>query len=292
MAGPARLWRERFGVFVERARARLGEEPEVLDWLAARGIDAAAADRARLGWNPGDGRGRDLYRERAAWGVPEARHEDGRRKRLWLPVGLVIPCFSSGGELQRVRIRRPRAERGPRYYVVPGGTGETLTVDADRPLLVVVEAELDAITVAARTPAGAIGLGSAQAKPTPAARAHLARARQILIALDADDAGARAAAWWLERYPRAERWPVPVGKDPGEAFARGLDLAAWVEAALAPALRQRPAAAVKRAETSEKLKDKAGKRAEMSEKVGNNPVIGADMSPDEPESELMGWEEI
>ncbi|PLW97985.1 MAG: hypothetical protein C0591_05425, partial [Marinilabiliales bacterium] len=43
--------------------------------------------------------------------------------------------------------------------------------------------------------------------------------------------GAAARKWWLENYSQAIRWPVPVGKDPGEA-SRHVDLAAWVSAGL------------------------------------------------------------
>ncbi len=236
---PSSLWREKLGRFLERCQVALTGNGKALDWLEKRGIDRATAQWAGLGWNPGDSRGRDLYRDRVAWGAPPAEHPDGRKKRLWLPVGLVIPWFAPDGSLLRLRIRRPVADNGPRYYVVPGSGMETLIVYGDRPVLVVVEAELDAILVAARTRAGAVALGSAQTKPTARAHRHLERARQIMVALDFDGPGAAAAAWWLATYPRAERWPVPVGKDPGEAWAAGVDLDAWVSAGLIPALKIR-----------------------------------------------------
>ncbi len=238
---PGVLWREKLGHFVARCRERLAENKAALDELAARGIDPAAAARWRLGWNPGDRQGRDLYRDRAAWGAPPATRPDGRAKRLWLPVGLVIPAYSPAGDLLRVKIRRPRPQSGqlsgPRYYVVPGSSRELVLLDSGRPVVVVVEAELDALAVAALTPAAALALGSAQVKPSGAALAHLERARQILVALDADAPGAQACAWWLERFPRARRWPVPQGKDPGEAYAAGVDLNAWVRAGLNPRLK-------------------------------------------------------
>lgn len=34
--------------------------------------------------------------------------------------------------------------------------------------------------------------------------------------------------WWRDRYPQAKLWPVPAGKDPGEAFAKGVDIREWL----------------------------------------------------------------
>ena len=52
-----------------------------------------------------------------------------------------------------------------------------------------------------------------------------------------ESAGAEAAIWWLQRWPNtAKRWPVPVGKDPGEAIKAGCNLRAWLIAGLPPVL--------------------------------------------------------
>jgi len=87
-------------------------------------------------------------------------------------------------------------------------------------------------------------------KPDAAAHKFMQSSPLILVALDFDPPdpkgkrpGAQGWAWWQKHYPQAQRWPVPMGKDPGEAFALGLDLAEWVDAALpestpSPELRQ------------------------------------------------------
>ncbi|NMC49070.1 MAG: hypothetical protein GYA47_06555 [Desulfovibrio sp.] len=89
-------------------------------------------------------------------------------------------------------------------------------------------------------------LAPASARPDASAAAALSRADSILVALDSDKAGALAwdnpdpTQWtWRARYSRAVRWPVPVGKDPGEAFAQGLDVTAWVIAGLPPVMTLR-----------------------------------------------------
>jgi len=58
----------------------------------------------------------------------------------------------------------------------------------------------------------------------------LTAAAVILVSLDSDDAGAKAAwAFWPATYgKRAKRWPCVGGKDPSEARAGGLDLRIWI----------------------------------------------------------------
>jgi hypothetical protein len=68
---------------------------------------------------------------------------------------------------------------------------------------------------------------------------HLKKAVRLLISLDTGDhnlAGAKAAQWWLDEFSQARRWPVPQGKDPGEAFEKGVDIMTWIRAGLPPAV--------------------------------------------------------
>ncbi len=230
---PADLWQEKAERFVTWSQAELIRNEEALLWLSERGIDADTALIFRLGWNPGED-GKDIYRARKAWGLEEVLKEDGKPKALWIPRGLVIPCIIHGVIL-RVRIRRPEGE--PRYYVLPGSSMNTMIIEPARRAFVVVESELDAIAAAAsQEMAGTVALGSVAAKPDRDAYAALQNALQILLALDYDAAGAKAMSWWMEQFPRCERWPVPQGKDPGEARRMGMDLAQWIKAGLPPAL--------------------------------------------------------
>ena len=119
----------------------------------------------------------------------------------------------------------------------------TMVVERARRAFVVVESELDAIAVAsAGLTAGAVALGSLGAKPDAVAYAILREALQILNALDYGDTGggakaaARAMEWWSEHFERCDRWPVPRGKDPGEAIRMGTDLEKWIRAGMPPAL--------------------------------------------------------
>jgi DNA primase len=232
-ASPADLWQERAEKFVAWSQSGLANNAEALAWLAGRGISRETAINYRLGWNAGED-GKDLYRARKAWGLPDQFKDDGRPKALWIPRGLVIP-YIIDGIIHRIRIRRPEGE--PRYYVLPGSSMSTMLLERTRRVFVVVESELDAIAVAAgNTLAGAVALGSVSAKPDAETFAVLQGALQILNALDYDAAGAKAYDWWAEHFDRCDRWPVPKGKDPGEAIRLGIDLDKWIKEGMPPAL--------------------------------------------------------
>jgi len=230
---PPDPWQEKAGKFISWAQSALIKNPEILAWLKDRGIDEDAADTFRLGWNPGED-GKDLYRRRTSWGLEDALNDDGKPKPLWIPRGLVIP-YIIDGIIYRIRVRRPEGD--PRYYVLPGSSMAMMIIGLERRAYVVVESELDAIAVAAcQDLAGAVAVGSSSAKPDAEVVAILQDALSILLALDFDAAGTKALAFWFEHFPRAERWPVPQGKDPGDARRLGTDLNRWIKAGLPPAL--------------------------------------------------------
>jgi len=236
--GPNTLWREKAWAFVTWAYEQVFDHPEVIDYLARRGINETIIGRYGLGWNGGKD-GKDLFRSRESWGQPKLKNEIRRDKPLWLPRGMVIPAMR-GGEVVRVRIRRPDPiPFGSRYYVVPGSGMGTLVVAAESRVFVVTEAELDAYMLAGRMDEtiGAVGLGSASTKPDKKTMGILKAAHFILVALDADDAGYKATEWWTHEFPDGKIWPVPRGKDPGEAYEAGVNIKEWIMAGVPPGVR-------------------------------------------------------
>ena len=238
---PEAKWQEKAGAFVDWAHGRLLEDPDQLAYLAGRGIPEAAVVRYRIGYNPGENGKTAIFRARSAWGLP-GEQKDGRPRPLWIPRGIVIPLIV-GGAVHRIRIRREKADLTPEfnlpYFMLPGSSAATLVTGEDARAFVVVEAELDAVACAAAAGdiCSAAALGSSSTKPDEAAAAAMDKALCILNALDFDDAGRKACAWWRETFPRVKRWPVPEGKDPGEAFACGVNLRAWILAGLPPVFR-------------------------------------------------------
>jgi hypothetical protein len=244
---PPEAWVAQANEFAHQCHLALIANKKLMDWLAGRGITAEAVARYSLGWNLGNG-GKPLFKSRKTWGLPLEANEQGRNKPLWIPVGLVIP-YLLDNQVVRLRIRRPKAERDKflpevKYYVVPGSFMGTMVLEPHRRAFVVIEAELDAMACAVATElCGAVSVQTLEGKPDSFAHQVLSSSLQILEALDVGDLGAasivgkRARAWWRATYPDiCERWPVPRGKDPGEAFAAGVDLGEWLTAGLPPIL--------------------------------------------------------
>jgi DNA primase len=226
---PSSAWQAKAGAFLARCQGAFKTNRAALDWLRGRGLKPETIEAAGFGWNPVE-----RYEDREAWGLEPLRDEKGNVKKLWLPAGLVIP-LQVNDALLRLRIRRPQGE--PRYVIVSGSDMKPMNLNLDRKHFVIVESELDGLLIEqeAGDMAGVVALGSAQAKPNQELKGLLKRAFSILVSLDFDEAGAKAAwKFWLETYPNAKRWPTPYGKDPSDAAQKGLNIRAWVEAGLTP----------------------------------------------------------
>ena len=243
---PCETWRAKATTFVTHAAERLQSSPDVLAQLAAWGITPDTARKCKIGWNQ-----QDKYPPRSAWGLPKELKPDGKERKIWLPEGLVLPFFV-GGEAVKIKIRRPHPELGPeslrdkKYWEVSPGGAQGLYFVYGRPewtVWVIIETERDAAMVWQHSHplhVGVMGTGSATARPDATAAAILSRAALILLALDFDQAGAKARGWWEEHFPAARRWPAPpsAGKDPGEAISSGLDIRAWVLAGIPSHVRR------------------------------------------------------
>lgn len=220
-------WSEHAAKLVSWASDRLLESPG-LEVLAKKGIDLETAIKYNLGWIP-----EDIYRTRESWGLPTVMSEKtGKPKRMWFPAGLVIPHSANVPDNSEIydRLRIRRVEGEPRYYIVPGSSPAQLIVgQADR-CVVVVESELDALLLdqIAGHITKIIAIGTSHAKPDFRSAAVLDAASRILVALDNDDAGNKACAWWCEKYGKAIRHQVPEGKDPSESISHGINLHEWV----------------------------------------------------------------
>ena len=279
---PPALWREKAGKFVDHASERLASSPDVLAQLAGWGVTVETARLCRLGWND-----KDKYPPYSSWGMPKEVKDDGKERKIWLPVGLVIP-FSPGGEVISIKVRRPNPQDGPeslrdlRYYGVRGGAFRYFIYG--RPewrIWTIVETERDAALLwqeGRALRAGAMATGSASAKPDRHADAVLRQADVILVALDADQAGAKNSGWWLEEYPNAVRWPVPpsLGKDPGDAVGKDFhggdfDFKAWILAGLPAFARKKAEKQAKYAENGGENAEKSADNAEISPENANSP---------------------
>lgn len=264
---PPEQWQEAATKLVLDAYHRIYDYPAIMKYLAKRGLPQPAIDDYCLGYIEGEGKHPDgIYRARSAYGLPEKFGRDGKPVHAFrMPRGITIPVFGKdefAPRVLRVRIRRRDIDRDksnpkdPKYLLVPQPgqpySAPLMLFPKDTPpelaTWVVTEAELDAMAIhyACAGKIGAISILTAKGKPDKTAHEILSRSARILVALDADDdkadgsnPGAEAWLWWKQTYSQAKLWPVPVGKDPGEAFALGINLADWIFAG-AP-LQKKPA---------------------------------------------------
>jgi hypothetical protein len=203
----------------------------MLGWLTEkRGLSQATIKAASLGFLPVD-----RWETAPAWGLVEVLKDNGQAKKLWFPRGIIIP-LCNGDQVLRLRIRRPKSDGDPRYYLVRGSDTRAMILENDKPVSVLVESELDALLLYQEGGdlVNVVALGNAQTRPDQQTADLLNSSRLILVALDADTAGAKESwQWWREHYPQAHRWPPVAGKDPGDMLAAGVNLRSWIEAGLA-----------------------------------------------------------
>lgn len=238
----AELWRQKAGALVEWAHENLLKNSAVLSWLESdRGLTLDTVKRCKLGWNPSA-----LFRERKDWGIPDELNKNGRPKKVWIPVGLVIPGYNSAGNLTRIKIRQPDDQRPAdndtwkRYAELSGSQREFVYFGENRQTFIVVESELDAILIdqEAGDLITSVSTGSAANKAdNDADLKTLSSARLILVSLDSDEAGEKVAVkYWRRQFKNSRLWLLPdeYGKDHTEAAKNGLPLRAWIEIGLEP----------------------------------------------------------
>ncbi len=243
---PHPKWLAYAAKLVDEAADNIWQQPQALRWLAHRGLDAAAVQQYKIGYLSPEGKcGFGRFRHRSALNL-EPKLVNGKEKKLFIPRGIVIPSFALDGSVINIRIRRhkedltpmPDGRIPPKYLELEGSSRTPMLLRANGlPALsayFITEAELDAILIHHATggAVGAMAVRTNRGKPDATGHALLVESPCICIALDYDEAGAQGVEFWEENYAQAKRWPTPQGKDPGDAFALGVDIRAWVQAAL------------------------------------------------------------
>ncbi|WP_162096639.1 toprim domain-containing protein [Desulfotalea psychrophila] len=228
---PKAVWVSWADALVQKAHEKLLETPEQLAYLASRGIDAEAVDRFSLGWLSHQ---QQVLKNKIGLPVDEGKD------KLWVPEGLLIPIFDQSGSLHRIRIRRSPEARAKflpnlKYNWMRGAGNMPMALVPEGKIrgAVIVEAELDAMAVAsAHVDVAAIAVGSLGSGVDPELDQLLEQAPVVLVALDAEDKAEKVADMWKEKYRHAKYYKTTIGKDPGEMFAAGGDLHAWIERGL------------------------------------------------------------
>lgn len=231
---PSLVWQRRSTKLALWAAEQLEQSPKIQEWLEKeRGLTHATARFYGLGWIP-----QDYFRPREAFGLPPEFKDNGKPRRVWIPKGLCIPVIGFQGHIYRVKIRvaDPGPNR-PKYIPIPQAEKNTspmiLESRAGHRAWQVVESELDALLLAQEAGhlVNVVAMGSASYRPDAETWAKLQAAPRVLVSLDFDEAGNKAACrWWEAHLPPGvfKLWPVPDGKDPCDSWRAGWHLADWV----------------------------------------------------------------
>lgn len=223
-------WHKSSYEFVTRCNKNLDRYESVLE---ERGITRETADRFMLGYNPSD-----QFVNRAELNLSEKYNEDGSKRKLSLPAGLVIPHYYDK-IISSVRVRRKYdTEKYGKYHFVGSTNLEPLHIWPNRlpsrDGVIITEGELDAIRIAQEfADVDIIGMESASIGIPLDTYTYSSLFKYNVIALCFDnDVAGRTAAENLQRFlPNAYYVPVPksYGKDVTDAFQNGLSPEIWKE---------------------------------------------------------------
>ena len=232
MICPSDKWLRSAEAFVQSCHEELYKSPGTIAILETRGIPMGVFPRYRLGFCK-----KEEYQEREAWGLEPEFTDDGKRKGLWLPRGIVIPVID-GGRVVRINIRRTDWKPGDdigKYIKVSGGMkGLNIIGDTSRLVMLVVESELDAYSlhVAANDFSFVVATSSYASNPDRVTDYFAKHKKHLLICHDNDEAGLAMLKKWTELYQHAKAYPTPKGKDVGEFVQQSGDLKKWILEAL------------------------------------------------------------
>lgn len=232
---PPKAWQERVRDFIDYSHSQIFSFPGVVSSLEKRGLAKEAVEQYRIGYyeNP------DCQYERfepyfSELGLEEKLYPNGKRRHVWIPKGIVIPTIEASGIAVRLKIRRSEwkpDDKLPKYIAIPGSMqGMNIIGNTKKDVMIVVESELDAYTVhfSLRDCAFVVAVGSNTKNPDNVTNYLANKAKLILICHDNDDGGKTMLHKWHRLYSNTASYPVPYGKDIGEAVQKGLNLREWL----------------------------------------------------------------
>lgn len=217
-------WDSKANTFIASSSQRLILDQQAIDLVRKRGLTIETIKKNRIGWNPVK-----TFHRRADWGLEESE----KQKWICLPPGIVIPQFEND-IIRRIKIRRSDWIEGDlygKYYEIPGPSKRLpIFGDLHQNLVLIVEAELDAILVAqeAGDLCACMALGGAQKRPETTQMKWLENKSSVLFALDFDDAGKKEFHFWQRQHKNLEPWPVPEEKSPGDYHMKGGNIREWI----------------------------------------------------------------
>ncbi len=229
VAPPSSAWQECVRDLLLEAQEKLCTLPSVLSYLyEKRGLTPEIIERASIGFSTAP---RTLTRSFA---------------KIHVPSGLLIPNIRQGAReggrhfqqenIYGVKVRRSDTDvhryQESRYANISGSKSVPMILNPESSnSTFVVESELDAILLHQESDHSHCIISLGGSNPNVDLETHnlLQHANRIVLALDNDPPGQAAARRLQARHPSAVIRPVPVGKDPSEAYQQGFNLKQWMD---------------------------------------------------------------
>ena len=210
---PSESWQDCVRGILNETKERLHTLPRVVDYLReSRGLYPNTIDEAGLGFHP----------------VPK------KLKRsfgdIGIPSGILIPN-SRQGILYNVKVRDLGKYGG--YSSIKGSKPTPMLLCPEHSSrAIIVESEFDGLLLyqyihEAELPCAVVALGGRTLGYDLQTHKLLQGAEKIFILMDNDKAGEISADLLVRRYSQSHKITLPIGKDPGEAYQKGLDLEQW-----------------------------------------------------------------
>ena len=232
------IWQARGLAYLQACKAALWTEPgeQALNWLHLRGLKDDTLHHYHIGYNP-----KDAYDPLPLWGFPEPT--GGGRHAVWLPRGIVIPCWEDS-QLWYLKTRRPltrvqERKSQQKYVKVKGSQAGLFGAWNLRGawLAVLTEGELDCmlLDLQAGDLAGVATLGSATDRINRLDLSTwgkwLLYVAHFLVAYDLDvpgEKGLHALVSFTKRAHQAVLPTLPGVKDITDFHLAGGDLGDWL----------------------------------------------------------------
>jgi 5S rRNA maturation endonuclease (ribonuclease M5) len=200
---PWQEWQWSAEWFYKVCKAALWSEQgeKALAWLRERGISNESIDKHSLGFNPADAT--------MDWGTGE---------KITLNRGIVIPYLGQE-QVWKIEIRRATHKHDQRYRTVKGSANALYNYEALEYLgkAVICEGVFDCLVMgqaldeAGITDVIAVATGSTNGSYGDRWVMKLNLCDNVVIAMDSDEGGNKAALWWQERMSTARRWKPSCG---------------------------------------------------------------------------------
>jgi hypothetical protein len=186
------------------------ENHAALQWLIKRGLNEQGIIANNIGFND-----HDHYMDGPTWGMNE-------KNKVFIPIGITIP---NPGHYVNVRCSKLSNSKA-KYHKIAGSRGFLYVagLNYDHSIGFLFESELDAILISQCSYAAAYFSLPAGQNLKPEYSHYLEKIEQLIICMDNDEEGKKAAKKHLEIKNTIEGDYIPDCKDLGELFQKsGMD---------------------------------------------------------------------